>query len=322
MFQIRRGKYYFILIDFDMAIVIITTLSNGDGSTYVASSKFRTGTLPFMACRLLEDAACYSFKNWKPIKHRLCHDIESLFWVALWCALALFLEYIEDRAERRALDKRVQSWEKGSLTAIAAQKQVLCIHKLSRSNITLPGPVANLSPWFDAWARLFQLANTASTDREWEVDDAAARNATPEPFDEETIGGTFSRENLKKYLTPKMPTRQEVFGEDELVSDEEDPSDNTIEVNDRDDDVATPSLTIRADDLTDQREAPQEPQEPQKAKPTEKSKAKSKAKVKGSRQTNLKAAPKPKTGGKGKVASAMAAAADTVRSRLRTRKRA
>ena len=87
MYEIRGGKYYFILIDFDMAIVICD--DDAAGSSYAASSKHRTGTLPFMAAELIEDACNASDPSWVPIRHRLRHDLESLYWVALWCVLMI-----------------------------------------------------------------------------------------------------------------------------------------------------------------------------------------------------------------------------------------
>ena len=66
MYEIREGKFYFILIDFDMAVRIAP-----DESSYVASSRYRTGTLPFMAYELVKDAHYSSSRIWSPIRHLL-----------------------------------------------------------------------------------------------------------------------------------------------------------------------------------------------------------------------------------------------------------
>ena len=77
MYEMRGGKYYFILIDFDMAV---TVAEDGEESTYVTSSRHRTGTLPFMAWELILDAAhALLNKDWVPIEHRLRYDWASLF---------------------------------------------------------------------------------------------------------------------------------------------------------------------------------------------------------------------------------------------------
>ncbi|PFH45845.1 hypothetical protein AMATHDRAFT_200217 [Amanita thiersii Skay4041] len=68
MYRKKDGKAYGVLLDFDMAIII--TLEDRK-----PSSKQRTGTLPYMACDLLEPS---------PPKHVYRHDLESLFYVMLF----------------------------------------------------------------------------------------------------------------------------------------------------------------------------------------------------------------------------------------------
>ena len=79
MFQLRDDRYYFILIDFDMAVIIRADGPKDKDGTYVAASKFRTGTLPFMAHALVSDASLSDIGHWNPVRHLLCHDLESLF---------------------------------------------------------------------------------------------------------------------------------------------------------------------------------------------------------------------------------------------------
>ena len=52
MYEIQDNAYYFILIDFDMAIFVEDKRGN---STYKTSSKHRTGTLPFISFELILD---------------------------------------------------------------------------------------------------------------------------------------------------------------------------------------------------------------------------------------------------------------------------
>ena len=119
MYEMRGGKYYFILIDFDMAMVVPDEAGE---SSYVASSKHRTGTLAFMSLELVRDAMKASRPDWTPIKHRLHHDYESLFWVVLWC-LYIVVTIGLGKDEKKALRDRVRSWDSGKLRQVAAAKK-------------------------------------------------------------------------------------------------------------------------------------------------------------------------------------------------------
>lgn len=66
----KDGKVIGILLDFDLAIFI-----EEDGKAPDPTSKFRTGTLAFMAIDLLEDTN---------IPHLYRHDLESFLYVLVW----------------------------------------------------------------------------------------------------------------------------------------------------------------------------------------------------------------------------------------------
>ncbi|KAF7798369.1 hypothetical protein EIP86_009590 [Pleurotus ostreatoroseus] len=257
MYEIRNGRHHFILIDFDMA-VILPTATEGSVS---ATANHRTGTLPFMACELLYDATVSQEPGYEPIPHLLRHDYESLFWVSLWCVLTLLLKSVP-RKERAKLSKTARRLEEGDLVSIAGRKVSLSTRSLDRS-ITLPRPARALHNWFLAWGDLLLQTFTKlrgaefQTDRDLdydgssedeEVDDMDGvddeddtdegededdedededdtekfpkfnRNALPPGFDWETVDGLFTRENLKAILTKAFKIPS---GSDELVESEE-----------------------------------------------------------------------------------------------------
>lgn len=111
MVHVREGKFHFILIDFDLAIVL--PQSHDAESSYVASSKFRTGTLPFMAHELVFDASLFDIRakdvTSVPIQHCLRHDYESLFWVSLYSVLSLLQKGLST-ARRQKLVLELASW--------------------------------------------------------------------------------------------------------------------------------------------------------------------------------------------------------------------
>lgn len=223
MFQIRNGKYYFILIDFDMAVILKTGYREKDGS-YVATSKCRTGTLPFMACSLLSNASLSDRANWTPVKHYLCHDLESLFWASLHCVLTLFLQDVSTKI-RRVYVETVQSWEKGKLSAIAGRKKDLCVQPLDDSGIELPPPALILERWFLSWSEIFGNAFGLVNAHARAIKRTKLKGEDPPSFDAETLGGSFTRNVLKAQLTPAMPYHQDNADmelEDDSVLDEVD----------------------------------------------------------------------------------------------------
>ena len=119
MFQKHGDNYHFILNDFDMAIIL-----KDDGTRDSPSSKHRTGTLPFMAVSLLRDAIVTARSNRSPTRHLLCHDYESLFWVALWCILTLFTHLVDEDVQA-TWHKIVKDLDSAELETVKARKKDL-----------------------------------------------------------------------------------------------------------------------------------------------------------------------------------------------------
>ncbi|KAJ3552549.1 hypothetical protein NM688_g4095 [Phlebia brevispora] len=208
MYEKRGNHYFFILIDFDMGVV----LPRDAESSWLVSSRHRTGTLPFMAWELIRDACRADTSKWMPIRHLLRHDLESLFWLSLWCVLTLLTHTVEAEHKNRLL-VWARSLETGPLNLIAANKESLSNHGLRYFGIELPGPAQCLARWFAGWTRLLRKANTATGDHQVKLDAADVYRAAniavsdPEPFDEETAGGTFTKDVLNEVLSPLMPLK-------------------------------------------------------------------------------------------------------------------
>lgn len=207
MWEEHEGKYYFRLIDFDNATIV--TDSAAQESSYVASSRHRTGTLPFMAYELVMDAylSATSYGKWNPIKHLLRHDWASLFFVSIWCGLTMVKD--EDGVNDKALCQAAKSMETGvNLHAVADYKRTLCTPPVlegPHSMVPLPSAARCLDRWFLGWRLILQDSLTACQTRNVTI----GLGMQTEPFDLETAGGTITRDRLKSVLTPLMPFRQE-----------------------------------------------------------------------------------------------------------------
>lgn len=208
MHQKRGGYDYFVLIDFDMAV----ELPKDSTSSYIASSKHRTGTLPFMAHELVSDAYKAFRKRggpkWVPKPHLLRHDYQSLFWVSLWCLLTLYRKDL-NKDEVYDLLEILRMFESGNLSFIASHKESLTKSTLEEHGVSMPPGTECLRSWFEAWNQVFCEASAAFNRYKF---------AKHLGFDEETMGGYFTRDTLKAALTPCMPLEQaniEVEDEDE-----------------------------------------------------------------------------------------------------------
>ena len=199
MFEIRNGRYYFILIDFDMAVYLGDA---GKGGTYRATSKNRTGTLPFMACELILDAAAAvraasTGEEWVPIPHLLRHDFESLFHVSYWCATAI-KRAGDPESLTKILEEDSKDMETGKLQVLGERRELLCIKGIR----TLSKKLNILRPWFNQWADFFSQVCVIrqSNDRkrrDFQMDPTLPK---PPPFDNETVNGLFTRDTLKAAL--------------------------------------------------------------------------------------------------------------------------
>lgn len=156
MWELRDGKPFFILNDFDL-------VSAGLRSAH--SSKYRTGTLPFISLDMLEDLALsYGKKDnlavpdkkeqtdFKiPVVHRLRHDFESLLWVALWCGMAM------EPVGGPAAQQELLAWEVGTFRNVASHKTSLVM----RSSVYIPNlpftpKYAHLASWYVRWMEVFK----------------------------------------------------------------------------------------------------------------------------------------------------------------------
>ena len=215
MYQIRGESYWFVLIDFDMA----TMIEDAKGrNTYQASSKHRTGTLPFMAHELIGNA--YNMaqhpETTRPIRHFLRHDFESLFYVCYWIVTALAPRNGTQDSGHDALMGFAKALERDGLLSLSTHKRTVCTTAFSITGLVLPEKASILRFWFDAWVRQLRKADTAQNDHaidtQW-VEEAAASNLFQsvddadaiEPFDQETCGGLLTRDALKAVLTPRIP---------------------------------------------------------------------------------------------------------------------
>jgi len=154
MVDVKKQGMWVILNDFDLA---------GRVKEEGARARHRTGTLPFMAIELLKKADA---------THCLRHDLESLFYVAVWWAVTA----THGQADRDAATSRRRSlayWNQGTPRAISLVKQEF---------LTLPWKDSGieLSPGFEGMIRtllklkkLFRDAEQSKTNRKTDLENFA-----------------------------------------------------------------------------------------------------------------------------------------------------
>lgn len=202
-----HGEYYhFILIDFDMAVVI----PEGE-SRYPASSRHRTGTLPFMAADLLLDAydASMNPKGWNPIKHLLRHDLESLFWVSAWSLMTLPIKGLcQEIAEKTV--QSVWIFERGNLRNIGLTKNALPLTGFQSAGLVFPPAAECVEAWLDQFSDVLDAGFRSSA--EWRKNSKrkrSTRNPAHSADDSisawETGGDNITPDNLKAKLTQAYP---------------------------------------------------------------------------------------------------------------------
>lgn len=206
MWEVRDGRTHFILIDFDMA-----TLVTDPDANCIPSSQHRTGTLSFMAVDLISDAARLSRgSDHKAIPHLLCHDLESIFWLCLWCTLVMLAP--PDDKQREKMLAIVRAWEFQELWIIADTKRVLRFSSLGKRGIELPKKAvdAGLKKFFTAWTvsiwTKYEVLRIPldGADPEDMCEDSDSDYEVPD-YDHETGGGIITRDNLKAKLTKVVP---------------------------------------------------------------------------------------------------------------------
>ena len=172
-----EGKPYGVLIDWDLTIDVKAKAGVG----YVASASHRTGTGPFMAIDLLE------FDGDSPHFYR--HDLESFFYILIWCACGFLLGGAEVR-ER----KFVGSWAVKQWTEVHGKKTELYdpgqrAYKDLEAAITTP-----FKPLWETWIR--PLAEMTSYARS----DARLDSRMGVACDTETLGGRMTYRTFMQTL--------------------------------------------------------------------------------------------------------------------------
>ncbi|TFY77668.1 hypothetical protein EWM64_g6342 [Hericium alpestre] len=114
------GKFDAIVNNFDLAIWI-----KADDSPDVSLANHRTGTLSFMALELLRK---------QTIQHRLRHDLESLFYVAVWWAVE------KDSTDNHAARNALARWNQGPENKVAAVKRDFLENSFIESKLIFIGP--------------------------------------------------------------------------------------------------------------------------------------------------------------------------------------
>ncbi|TFY75704.1 hypothetical protein EWM64_g8308 [Hericium alpestre] len=152
-------KFDAIVNDFDLA-----TRIKDDGSPEVSLSNHRTGTLPFMALELLRK---------QTIQHRLRHDLESLFYVAVWWAIEK--DSTDNHNARNALAK----WNQGPEEKVALVKRDFLEKSFIVSKATFTGPYFTFEESLQQLREMFHEVNfkLQKLDEQERQDQVAADNA-------------------------------------------------------------------------------------------------------------------------------------------------
>lgn len=200
MWELRGAHLHFVLIDYDMATVV----SCKSDPPYARRSKHRTGTVAFMAYELVEDAALAGEPDYAPIPHRLCHDLESIYWLCYWCMLILLA--VEESTRIKLLNI-VRAWETQDLRSVARTKSLLRVSTPKKSGITLPPAAveAKLHEWPVGWLLIWTEVDITMRPHMAERYLAQMRGEKPPTLDYETAGGIVTRDNLLAKLTAIIP---------------------------------------------------------------------------------------------------------------------
>jgi hypothetical protein len=193
MFQVRDGKPYFILNDFDLATVEKAPEEESP------TSKHRTGTLAFMCLELLLDLANETPGN-LPVFPRLRYDFESLFWVALWCAITM--EAVDDELRARVRTE-ITAWEAGTFHKISSHKHSMLFNPGQFDRLPLTPKFQHLRGWLNRWRRLIKLGEDV---RNSYADDLEFDQTSTQPIDLDTLNGRITRETIKAALAGERPT--------------------------------------------------------------------------------------------------------------------
>ncbi|THG96268.1 hypothetical protein EW026_g5543 [Hermanssonia centrifuga] len=186
MWEKQGDEVVFKLIDFDYATSVD---DDGRPASTIASSKHRTGTLPFMAYALVKDMVNRNNPLHEPVIHMLCHDVESLYYLSGYSMTTM--PNVEDSVKRAIYRQIVSSWEDGTLHSIACMKGDF-INEETIMSMSLPPQSLSLRPWLLRFCGVLEAAqHNRATHR---------KSGSSKPFDLETMGGILSRDAIVSAL--------------------------------------------------------------------------------------------------------------------------
>ncbi len=193
MYEVRNGKVCFILNDFDLATVVT---DEGEPSA-VASSKHRTGTLPFMAYELLKDMTRSNKNGSGPrVMHRLRHELESLLYVTVWSTVAT----PDAEGKKTEFVDYLRTWEMGTVKSVEKLKWSLCSDPDEVNDIPLPLAVEPLREVFIRWFAILRRAYTKWNEIRY-PEESQVSISLQEDFDVETLDGMITRDTVYKAVT-------------------------------------------------------------------------------------------------------------------------
>ena len=178
MYEVRDGKPFFILNDFDLV-----SLEKSDGRDAKPSSKHRTGTLPFMPCEVLSDLATFNRGDRPFIPHILRYDFESLYWVSLWCTMAM--ETVDDANLKQAIRTELSGWEIGSFKAIASSKKDVIASLQTFDELPMTPLYQKCRSWLKRWNNVLRAAKARLNDGDEDT-----------PINFETIDGMITKDTI------------------------------------------------------------------------------------------------------------------------------
>ena len=144
MYEVRDSEPFFILTDYDLF-----ALEKPDDEDAWPSSKYRTWTLPFMPCEVLEDLWLLECGGGPLTPHLLRYDFESLYWVSLWCTMTM--EPVKDTKLKQAIKTSLSDWETGSFYTIAARKKNVINTRKAFDELPMTPLYQHCRGWLSKW---------------------------------------------------------------------------------------------------------------------------------------------------------------------------
>ena len=191
MCEYRGESVWLILNDFDLA----TRVDDEGLPIDDDPSGSNMGTLPFMAVDMLKETP--------DVVHSLRHDLESVFWVALWCLVKYprSVNTTDENSWRRAF----VSWEKGGLTAIHERKQALLLDADAIDNLLLTAEMRPYKSWIFVFWDIFFWASLAVNKikkrRLFAKLFEHQKEDTSSTLDSETLNGAVTCDSIREELS-------------------------------------------------------------------------------------------------------------------------